>query len=286
MKNNYFTRKRNATDYIDNHYGKDYIEVNCEVKDMQQGIIIEELSKSYTSKSTDIFVDGKVVPAITRQVLSNLSFDIPAGKITAILGRSGCGKSTLLRIMNGEENADSGSIQMPDGWHSALLKPVPYLISWTSVLKNVEMAVSAGTAPEERIRIANRLLELVQLSDYADMIPDNLSSGMKQRLGLARVLAGNSELLLMDEPFAALDFVTREELQQVLLMLQKECARTIVLVTHQLEEALLLADRIIVLHNDCSVDCFTLSQKQPRNLDSEEFSLLREQISACCRLNR
>lgn len=252
---------------------------------MEQKIIIQQVNKSFTSKSTDIFVDGKIVPSVTRQVLSNLSFQIPSNQITVILGRSGCGKSTLLRILNGEETVDSGDVQIPDGWHTALLKPVPYLISWTSVLKNVEMAVTAGTSLEERNRIAKRLLELVQLSDYADMIPDNLSSGMKQRLGLARVLAGNSELLLMDEPFAALDFVTREELQRVLLMLQAEYPRTIVLVTHQLEEAMLLADRIIVIHNDSSVDTFELSSQHPRCIESPEMKALQARISACCREN-
>ena len=133
---------------------------------------------------------------------------------------------------------------MPEGWHSAMLSPEPYVISWTNVQRNVAMACGVGKTPEERYEKARDFVQLVGLEDYADLTPVELSTGMKQRLGLARVLAGQAELLLMDEPFASLDFLTRAELQSQLLDIQEKLPRTIVLVTHQLEEALLHSQKM------------------------------------------
>ena len=206
------------------------------------GIQVKNLVKTYTTQSTDIILNGAKRPSTTRTVLHGVSVDFPAGKLTAILGRSGCGKSTLLRLIDGTKDApDSGEIVMPEGWRCALLSPDPYVITWTSVERNVAMAAGAGRTPEERLELAKKLVKLVRLEDYADMTPVELSTGMRQRLGLARVLASQAQVLLMDEPFASLDFITRGELQAELLDIQKELQKTILLVTHQLDEALLLA---------------------------------------------
>ena len=272
------------------------------------GIQVKNLVKTYTTQSTDIILNGAKRPSTTRTVLHGVSVDFPAGKLTAILGRSGCGKSTLLRLIDGTKDApDSGEIVMPKGWRCALLSPDPYVITWTSVERNVAMAAGAGRTPEERLELAKKLVKLVRLEDYADMTPVELSTGMRQRLGLARVLASQAlhttkgglftitanvaprviasqaQVLLMDEPFASLDFITRGELQAELLDIQRELQKTILLVTHQLDEALLLAQRIVVLHADSSVRVWELELPYPRDLTSPELTALREEITAECR---
>ena len=142
-----------------------------------------------------------------------------------------------------------------------------------------------GKTPEERYEHAAEFVRMVGLEDYADLTPVELSTGMKQRLGLARVLAGQAQLLLMDEPFAALDFLTRAELQTQLLTIQQRLPRTIVLVTHQLEEALLLGQKIVVMHPDSTICEFDLTGlPYPRDPDSPRLRQLKEQITAQCRM--
>ena len=147
------------------------------------------------------------------------------------------------------------------------------------------MACGVGKTPEERYEHAAEFVRMVGLEDYADLTPVELSTGMKQRLGLARVLAGQAQLLLMDEPFAALDFLTRAELQTQLLTIQQRLPRTIVLVTHQLEEALLLGQKIVVMHPDSTICEFNLTDlPYPRDPDSPRLRQLKEQITAQCRM--
>lgn len=222
-------------------------------------VTLKHVDKSYTSYSTEVVLTGQTRESRTRQVLKDLSLSFPVGQLTVIVGRSGCGKSTLLKLLAGKEQPDAGEIAMPEGWHSAMLSPEPYVISWTNVQRNVAMACGVGKTPEERYEKARDFVRLVGLEDYADLTPVELSTGMKQRLGLARVLAGQAELLLMDEPFASLDFLTREELQTQLLGIQQKMPRTIILVTHQLDEAVLLGQKIIVMHSDSTVREFDLS---------------------------
>ena len=146
------------------------------------------------------------------------------------------------------------------------------------------MACGVGKTPEERYERASEFVRLVGLEDYADLTPAELSTGMKQRLGLARVLAGQAELLLMDEPFASLDFLTRAELQSQLLAIQEKLPRTIVLVTHQLEEALLLGRRIIVMHPDSTICEFDLTDlPYPRDLDDPTLRRLKKAVTDQCR---
>ena len=248
-------------------------------------VTLSHVDKSYTTYSTDIVLTGQERQSRTRQVLRDLSVTLPEGQITVIVGRSGCGKSTLLKLLAGKEQPDAGEIAMPEGWHSAMLSPEPYVISWTNVQRNVAMACGVGKTPEERYEKARDFVRLVGLEDYADLTPVELSTGMKQRLGLARVLAGQAQLLLMDEPFAALDFLTRAELQTQLLTIQQRLPRTIVLVTHQLEEALLLGQKIVVMHPDSTICEFDLTDlPYPRDPDSPRLRQLKEQITAQCRM--
>ena len=250
----------------------------------KEEIALKHIVKTYTVPHTDIIVDHAAVPDRIQTVLQDLNLTIPCGQITVIVGRSGCGKSTLLRLLHGETEADSGEICLPEGWHTALLCPDPYVITWTSVLRNVALAGGAGRTPEERMALAEELVRLVGLEAYADLTPVALSTGMKQRLGLARVLASQAQLLLLDEPFASLDFITREELQNELLAIQARMPRSIVLVTHQLDEALLLGEKIIVMHTDSSLRSFDLSAlPYPRDLDTPMLRQLRREITEECR---
>ena len=247
-------------------------------------VTLKHVDKSYTSYSTEVVLTGQTRESRTRQVLKDLSLSFPVGQLTVIVGRSGCGKSTLLKLLAGKEQPDAGTISIPEDWHSAMLSPDPYVITWTSVQRNVAMACGVGKTPEERYEHAAEFVRMVGLEDYADLTPVELSTGMKQRLGLARVLAGQAQLLLMDEPFAALDFLTRAELQTQLLTIQQRLPRTIVLVTHQLEEALLLGQKIVIMHPDSTICEFDLTDlPYPRDPDSPRLRQLKEQITAQCR---
>ena len=247
-------------------------------------VTLKHVDKSYTSYSTEVVLTGQTRESRTRQVLKDLSLSFLVGQLTVIVGRSGCGKSTLLKLLAGKEQPDAGEIAMPEGWHSAMLSPEPYVISWTNVQRNVAMACGVGKTPEERYEKARDFVRLVGLEDYADLTPVELSTGMKQRLGLARVLAGQAELLLMDEPFASLDFLTREELQTQLLGIQQKMPRTIILVTHQLDEAVLLGQKIIVMHSDSTVREFDLSgEPYPRDLSAPQMQQLKREITDECR---
>ena len=248
-------------------------------------IEIRGLRKAYTTHSTEILIDHEARPSRTRTVLRDLNVNFPAGRISVLVGRSGCGKSTLLRLINREEEPDGGEIRLPAGWRSVLLGANPYVITRTSVLRNVAMASGVGKTPEERLEHAADFVRLVGLEEFSDLTPDELSTGMKQRLGLARVLASQAQLLLMDEPFAALDFLTRAELQAELLHLQRRLPRTILLVTHQLDEALLLGDSVTVMHSDSSLRTFDLSGlPYPRDPESDALRRLRREITDECRL--
>lgn len=247
-------------------------------------ITLKHVDKSYTTYSTEVVVTGESRQSRTRKVLRDLSLSFPLGQLTVIVGRSGCGKSTLLKLLSGQESPDSGEILIPEGWHSAMLSPTPYVITWTNVQRNVAMACGVGKTPEERYERARDFVRLVGLEDYADLTPVELSTGMKQRLGLARVLAGQAELLLMDEPFASLDFLTREELQAQLLSVQSAMPRTILLVTHQLDEALTLGQAIVVMHPDSTIEEFDLSQvPYPRQLDDPAMQALKQKVIEACK---
>ena len=247
-------------------------------------VTLRHVDKADTSYSTEIVITGEQRQSRTRQVLKDLSVTFAAGQLTVIVGRSGCGKSTLLKLLAGKEQPDAGEISIPQGWHSAMLSPDPYVITWTNVQRNVAMACGVGKTPEERYEKAADFVRLVGLEDYADLTPMELSTGMKQRLGLARILASQAQLLLMDEPFASLDFLTRGELQTQLLAIQRKLPRTIVLVTHQLEEALLLGQRILVMHPDSTLRSFDLNGfSYPRDPESPALRELKREITDECR---
>lgn len=193
-------------------------------------------------------------PARQVQALRDVSFTVNTGEIIALTGRSGCGKTTLLRIIMGLEQATSGTVKVDGkvitgcGLDRGIVFQHAELLPWRTALGNVMFGLeSRGVPKAERIDIAQNALELVGLGHAMDRHPHELSGGMKQRVGLARALAIDPQVLLMDEPFSALDAQTREVMQQELLDIQARTGKTIIIVSHDLDESVLLADRIIAM---------------------------------------
>ena len=188
------------------------------------------------------------------RILKGISFDVAPGEFIALTGQSGCGKTTLLRLLLGIGTATSGLMESAGqpirgcDHRRAMVFQNAELLPWRTALGNVQLGLETkGVARKEREQIAKRYLDLVGLSAAEARRPDQLSGGMKQRVGLARALAVDPDLLLMDEPFGALDAHTRESLQAELIRLHEQMRKTIIFVTHDLDEAVLLADRVIVL---------------------------------------
>jgi NitT/TauT family transport system ATP-binding protein len=188
------------------------------------------------------------------QVLKNVAFDVRQGEIVSLIGESGCGKTTLLRIVQGLIRLDSGSVLVDGtpvttpGRDRGFVFQQASLLPWRSARGNVEFGLELqGIAKAERTMRAMKLLKLVGLDHAADQYPHELSGGMQQRIGLARALAIDPAILLMDEPFSALDAQTREVLQSELMRIHEETAKTTLFVTHDLDEAIYLSDRVVVL---------------------------------------
>ncbi|GGU08564.1 nitrate ABC transporter ATP-binding protein [Actinomadura citrea] len=210
-------------------------------------LVVESVSRSFRSLANNRR------PQFT-QVLNDISFTIRAGEIVSVVGLSGCGKTTLLRIVGGLLSPDSGTLRVDDrevkgpGLDRAIVFQQPSLLPWHNALRNVEFGLELKkVAKGVRARKAREALRLVGLGDYEKYYPKQLSGGMQQRVGLARALAVEPEILLMDEPFSALDAQTREELQAELLELNAKTRKTIMFVTHDLDEAIYLSDRVLVL---------------------------------------
>jgi len=219
------------------------------------------------------------------ETLAGISFDIRRNEILCVMGPSGCGKSTLLRIIEGLEQADKGTIREETGSLTAAMVFQDHaLFPWLTVSENVTygLGLSARNVPEEEAdRRLAELLRLTHLESFAGAFPHQLSGGMKQRVSGARSLAVKPDLLLMDEPFSALDTFTRRELEDEVLRIRREMKTTIVMVTHNPEEAVYLADRIIILSKRPSAVAVILpvDLPHPRNPADPVFIDIREQVT-------
>lgn len=238
-------------------------------------VIVNQLGKSFTNQKT------------TERVLDNISFRVKKGEIVTILGQSGCGKSTILNMIGGFEKPDEGTVTVAGrpvekpSRQCVMLFQNYGLLPWRSVLKNVELGLeAAGISKQERRERALDYLKLVGLEDRIDRFPHQLSGGMQQRVALARALALRPELILMDEPFAALDTFTRYYLQNELLQIIDQEKTTIILVTHDIDEAVYLSDRVLMMsanpghiHKEIHIPL-----AKPRDRASDDFQHFRKVI--------
>ena len=217
-----------------------------------------------------------------------MTLGIEKGEFICLLGPSGCGKSTLLNALAGFETVDEGSVKING---QEVKEPSPGnvtifqnygLLPWRTVLKNVELGLEAKKVPKVQKReIAEKTLDLVGLSNFKNAYPNQLSGGMKQRVSIARALAVSPDIIFMDEPFGALDAITRMKLQDDILQIAREEKKTIIFVTHDIEEAVFLADRIVVMTpNPGKIKSIINVGLTSGNRDrtSDDFILLRDKV--------
>lgn len=243
---------------------------------MQSQIKISEVNKVFSTEGNEVIA------------LENINLDIKPGEFICLLGPSGCGKSTLLNAIAGFSLPTSGSIVV-DG--KPVQEPGPdrgmvfqeyALFPWMTVEKNIAFGLEIKKQSNAEIKKkVDALLEMLNLQDFRDRYPKDLSGGMRQRVAIARVLALDSPIMLMDEPFGALDSLTRRNLQDELLRIWTEFKKTIIFVTHSIEESIYLADRIIVMtyrpgtiKKDVGV-----SMPRPRDPSSTAFNELKKELS-------
>jgi NitT/TauT family transport system ATP-binding protein len=225
----------------------------------------------------------------TCPALAGISFDAYPNEILCIMGPSGCGKSTLLRIIDGLEQAETGTIREAPGkkannLSAAMVFQDPALFPWLSIYENIVFGLRLGAqkVPENEVKErAEALLSLTHLDLFAHSYPHQLSGGMKQRVAVARALAVKPQVLLMDEPFSALDTFTRRELEDEVLRIRYELKTTILMVTHNPVEAVYLADRIVILSGRPSVvsEILPVDLPHPRDPAGPDFIRIRELVT-------
>ena len=238
-------------------------------------IVIRNVSKVYTTQGRDM------------TALQGIDLNIPRGQFTCLLGPSGCGKSTLLNAVAGFAAPSAGTIHADGklvagpGPERGMVFQEYALFPWMTVAQNIAFGLDVKGIDRGTIRRrVGELLEMLSLTDFKQRFPRDLSGGMRQRVAIARVLALDSPIMLMDEPFGALDALTRRNLQDELLRLWARLGKTIIFVTHSIEEAIYLADRIVVMtyrpgtiKRDLIVDL-----ARPRDPAAPEFNLLKREL--------
>ena len=203
-------------------------------------LIIHDVNKSF-------IVNGQSV-----DVLKDINLEIEEGEFVVIVGHSGCGKSTLLKMIAGLETNDTGELSVDGkeisgpGMDRGMIFQEHRLFPWLSIEKNVQLGLK-GLSKEEKRKLSDQYLELVKLSEFKKAYPSQLSGGMSQRAAIARSLVSQPEILLLDEPFGALEEKKKIELQEEMLKIRERFHNTMIMVTHDIEEAVYLADRIVVM---------------------------------------
>ena len=221
------------------------------------------------------------------EALNNISLDFPEGKLTTLLGPSGCGKTTLLKIIAGLLPASSGEVVVEGrtvtgpGPERAFVFQDFALMPWATVMRNVAFGLELrGVARSEREAVAAGYIARVGLKGFEQKYPHELSGGMRQRVGLARALAVNAKVLMMDEPFSAVDEQTRRKFQEELLELVANERKTFIFVTHSIEEAVYVSDRIVLLHRRPSRVHAIIEPNIARDVDPEKIRRQPEYLDA------
>lgn len=226
--------------------------------------------------------------------LRDVNLKINKGEFISLIGHSGCGKSTVLNIVAGLHEATTGGVILDNqevnepGPERAVVFQNHSLLPWLSAYKNVELAVKQtqnGRSKKEIKEWVEHNLELVHMSHAADKLPDEISGGMKQRVGIARALAMEPKVLLMDEPFGALDALTRAHLQDSVMEIHAELGNTVIMITHDVDEAVLLSDRIVMMTNGPAAtigEILDVELERPRNridlADNAQYNHYRHEV--------
>jgi NitT/TauT family transport system ATP-binding protein len=232
----------------------------------QHAIEIQNLTKQF-NKLDPVVIDG-------------FSLNVKQGEFVSLLGASGCGKSTLLNILAGLDFASSGTVKVSQ--KSALMFQDASLFPWLTAGQNIELALRiSGVGKEVRKAKAQELLELVHLPTAYGKRPHELSGGMRQRVAIARALAQNRSILLMDEPFAALDAITRDFLHEELISIWEKTGLTVVFVTHNVREAVRLGERVLLMSSKPGrlLQEWQVKLTEPRKIDSTEVANLASEIT-------
>ena len=237
-------------------------------------LIVENVSKSYQINGTN------------QVVLENIGFCAYPGEVVCIVGRSGCGKTTLLNILAGFDFPCSGQARMNrkvitgPGPDRCVVFQEDTLFPWLTVQENIAFGLKGIMKNPQLRHEVDRFLELVGLQNFGHYLPREISGGMKQRVALARVLIMRPMVLLMDEPFASLDYHTRREMQELLLYLWKELQHTIIFVTHDIDEAITLADEIVVMETSPGRirENLKVPMSRPRKADRSDYIFFRKKL--------
>ena len=228
------------------------------------GIKLVNVSKFYTVEKETI------------KVLDGIDLEIPANKITIILGRSGCGKTTLLRLVSGLETFEQGEILGSEGNKNAYVFQEDRLMPWLNVKKNITFGIHKKDIDDAKVE---KIIQTVGLDKFSNAYPRQLSGGMKQRVSIARSFAYNPDFIMMDEPFSALDFFTREQMQNELLRINKTLNCSILFVTHSIDEALTLGDKIVILEKGIIKSQYEIEEESNnRDLLDDKFVELKKKI--------
>lgn len=228
------------------------------------GIELRGIKKAYTVEERAI------------NVLNGINLQIPGRSITVILGRSGCGKTTLLRLVGGLEDVDAGEIEFDVSHKTAFVFQEARLMPWLNVWDNVKFGLKKQECDNGVIQ---NIIDTVGLNGFEGAYPNQLSGGMRQRTAIARALAYNPSFVMMDEPFAALDYFTRSQLQKELIHLQRSRNVSILFVTHSIDEALLLGHKIVVIEGgQVKADFVIETNSEERNLLDNKFIELKKSI--------
>ena len=234
---------------------------------------------------TKSFVKGKR----TVVAIDDFDFEVRDGEIVCLLGPSGCGKTTVLRIVAGLETPTNGRVMVAgkpvssSGSDRGMVFQEFALFPWRTARKNIEFGLEVkGVPPEKRAEVSSRYIDLVGLKGFEDSHPNELSGGMKQRVGIARALANDPAVLLMDEPFGALDAQTRNLMQKELLRIWATTKKTILFVTHSVDEAVYLADRIVIMTARPGKvrEIIEVGLPRPRDRTSGDFIRVRGKVLA------